>query len=103
MPREVFGTRAVRPAGALDEVCVCVCPLGIIAFYLIKDLGDGTDDLAAVKKKILKWAKKKAKKHVNVVDLTKSFADGKAFLAILNDTDNAGSRADRAPPPMCWC
>ncbi|EGB10530.1 hypothetical protein AURANDRAFT_5483, partial [Aureococcus anophagefferens] len=68
----------------------------IIAFYLIRDLGGADDDLGAVKKKVLKWAKKKAKTHVAVSDLTRSFADGKAFLAILNDTDAAGSPYDPA-------
>lgn len=72
----------------------------IIAFYLVKELatkkgepdpGD-VDDLAAVKKKILKWCKKHTqKRNVPVNNLTDSFANGKAFLAILNDIDNAGS------------
>eukprot|EP00630_Chrysocystis_fragilis_P007401 CAMPEP_0197401292 /NCGR_PEP_ID=MMETSP1165-20131217/18277_1 /TAXON_ID=284809 /ORGANISM="Chrysocystis fragilis, Strain CCMP3189" /LENGTH=781 /DNA_ID=CAMNT_0042927401 /DNA_START=42 /DNA_END=2383 /DNA_ORIENTATION=- len=63
----------------------------IIAFYLVKELGESGDDLAAVKRKILKWCKKHAEKKVPVHNLTESFADGKAFLAILNDIDNAGS------------
>lgn len=63
----------------------------IIAFYLVKELGESGDDLAAVKRKILRWCKKHAQKKVPVNNLTESFSDGKAFLAILNDIDNAGS------------
>lgn len=72
----------------------------IIAFYLVRELGDSGDDLAAVKKKILRWCKKHAGNKVPVHNLTDSFADGKAFLAILNDIDNAGSpyRPDEDDP-----
>mmetsp|Transcript_5937 Transcript_5937/g.24849 ORF Transcript_5937/g.24849 Transcript_5937/m.24849 type:complete len:1150 (-) Transcript_5937:411-3860(-) len=70
----------------------------IIAFYLVRELGESGDDLAAVKKKILKWAKKHAQKRVPIHNLTDSFADGRAFLAILNDVDNAGSPYQPADP-----
>ena len=62
----------------------------IIAFYLVLDLGD-KDDLGAVKKKVLKWARRRAGSLKPVADLTSSFADGAAFLAILHDVDPAGS------------
>ncbi|KAJ1450674.1 calponin homology domain-containing protein, partial [Pelagophyceae sp. CCMP2097] len=65
----------------------------IIAFYLVKQLGDGGDgdNLAGIKQKILRWCKARASPKVPVTNLTDSFADGRAFLAILNKTDNAGS------------
>ena len=71
----------------------------IIAFYLVRDVGGaGERDVAAVKRRVLKWAKKRSKR-VPVTDLTKSFADGRAFLAILHDVDASGSPYEPSNDP----
>ena len=58
----------------------------IVAFYLVRDIGGGEDDVAAVRR-VLRWARRQCGRRAPISDLTKSFKDGKAFLAILNDVD----------------
>lgn len=73
----------------------------IIAFFMVKDLG-GMGDVVALKKKVMKWAKKKSGGHddVHVTDFTTSFMDGKAFMAILNNIDPAGSPYEPLDDPV---
>lgn len=63
-----------------------------IVFFMAKDLG-GLDDMAGLKKKILRWCKKHTDAYddVSVDNLTSSFQDGKPFLAILNNVNPGGS------------
>mmetsp|Transcript_34462 Transcript_34462/g.105899 ORF Transcript_34462/g.105899 Transcript_34462/m.105899 type:complete len:169 (-) Transcript_34462:46-552(-) len=51
--------------GVLDIVDGSPTPVlglvwSIIAFYLVRDVGEADDDLAAVKRKVLKWARRRA-------------------------------------------
>ena len=73
----------------------------IIAFYLVRDIGGGGErDVAAVKRRVLRWARRRCGRRAPVNDLTKSFKDGKAFLAILNDVDAAGSPYEPSTNPV---
>ena len=80
----------IGPADLADgnETLILGLLWSLIVFFSAKDLG-GLDDLSALKKKLLKWAQKRtaANKDVDVKNLKSSFADGRAFLAILSDVD----------------
>jgi acetylornithine deacetylase/succinyl-diaminopimelate desuccinylase-like protein len=61
----------------------------LIVFFMGKDLGESGESLAALKRRVMDWVKKRVANYpdVDVVNFTDSFADGKAFMAILNDAD----------------
>ena len=73
----------------------------IIAFYLVRDIGGGGErDVAAVKRRVLRWCRRRCGRRAPISDLTKSFKDGKAFLAILNDVDASGSPYEPSENPV---
>ncbi|CAM9262593.1 unnamed protein product [Phaeothamnion confervicola] len=73
----------------------------LIVFFMAKDLGDAGEGLAELKRRIMDWLKKRTKNYpdVNVTNFTDSFADGKAFLALLNDVDPQECPYDPSPSP----
>ncbi|CAN0355766.1 unnamed protein product, partial [Discosporangium mesarthrocarpum] len=64
----------------------------LIVFFMSQDLGDQGEGLASLKERILAWVRKRTKNHPDVVvtNFTESFADGRAFLAMLNDCEPEG-------------
>lgn len=60
----------------------------LIVFFTAKDLGGPGDGLGALKKKLLKWCQRRTGgTPVAVTDLGSSFADGRAFLALVSSAD----------------
>ena len=68
---------------------------------IIQDLG-GLDNITALKKKILRWVKKHTDPYddLDVNNLTSDFADGKPFLAILNNVNPSGSPYNPSNDPL---
>ncbi|CAM9537578.1 unnamed protein product [Chrysoparadoxa australica] len=73
----------------------------LIVFFMGKDLGDAGEDLGTLKKRIMEWVQKRTKHYpdINVTNFTDSFADGKAFMAILNDASPDECPYDPAASP----
>ena len=53
-----------------------------------------------MKRRVLRWARRRCGRRAPISDLTKSFRDGKAFLAILNDVDASGRPYEPSANPV---
>lgn len=96
-------TVGIGPQDIVEENHTLVLGLlwSIIVFFMVKDLG-GIEDLTALKKKVVKWVKKKCAGYddCDIDNLTSSFASGKPFMAILNNMNPAGFPYDPTDDPL---